>query len=365
MSQYAESEPTIVTSSIHIRDQARRVHEDAILIDGQGVTVLLPVAQTVPEAIDGVPYLERAIAGGVTAQNVTLGIGGIGMGTDDFRALLGTMHGHYCYFEIEPRLILVETAQDIRRAKREGRLGVIFGVQGLATKIEDDPSLVRIAHRLGLRIGQMTYNERSSLGCGCLEQPDTGLTQLGKIVVREMNHVGIAVDMAHAGDRTTVDAVDCSREPVIVSHGNARALCDTPRNYGDDALRALAECGGVIGITAYGPLCETKPGVRPTLDDMVDHIAYVADLAGVDHVGIGSDFFESESAVRFHAFFRVRYPEVFGEYRLDNVYFDEFNRVDHFPLLTEALLGRGFSPEETTKVLGGNFMRVFERVWRA
>ena len=119
------------------------------------------------------------------------------------------------------------------------------------------------------------------------------------------------------GDRTTLDAVDCSREPVIVSHGNVRALCDTPRNYGDDALRAIAECGGVIGITAYGPLCETKPGVRPTLDDMVDHIAYVADLAGVDHVGIGSDFFESESAVRFHAFFRVRYPEVFGDYRLD------------------------------------------------
>ena len=296
-----------MTSAISIRDEARRVHDDAILIDGQGVTVLLPVAQTVPAPIDGVPYLDRAIAGGVTAQNVTLGIGGIGMGTDDFRALLGTMHGHYCYFEIEPRLILVETAQDIRRAKCEARLGVIFGVQGLATKIEDDPSLVRILHRLGLRIGQMTYNERSSLGCGCLEQPDTGLTQLGKIVVREMNHTGITVDMAHAGDRTTLDAVDCSREPVIVSHGNARARCDTPRNYGDDALRALAECGGVIGITAYGPLCETKPGVRPTLDDMIDHIAYVADLAGVDHVGIGSDFFESESAVRFHAFFRVRY----------------------------------------------------------
>ena len=346
-------------------DQAHRVHEDAILIDGQGVTVLLPVAQTVPEAVDGVPWLDRALAGGVTALNVTLGIGGIGMGTDDFRALLGTMHGHYCYFEIEPRLFLVETAADIRRAKREGRLGVIFGVQGLATKIEDDPSLVRILHRLGLRTGQMMYNERSSLGCGCLEVPDTGLTQLGKIVVREMNHVGIAVDMAHAGDRTTLDAIDCSTQPIVVSHGNARALCDTPRNYGDDALRALAECGGVIGITAYGPLCETRPGMRPALGDMIDHIAYVADLVGVDHVGVGSDFFESESPVRFHAFFRVRYPEVFGDYRLDNVYFDDFRRVEHFPRLTAALLERGFSPVETMKILGGNFLRVFERVWKA
>ena len=346
-----------------ISTAARAVHDDAIIIDGQGVTVLLPVAQIVPQAVNGVSYLDRAISGGVCAQNVTLGIGGIGMGSDDFRALLGTIHGHYCYFEIEPRLLLIESAEDIRRAKRERRLGVIFGVQGLATKIEDDPSLVRILHRLGLRTGQLMYNERSSLGCGCLELPDTGLTQLGRIVIREMNHVGIAVDMAHAGDRTTLDAIDCSNQPIIVSHGNVRALCDTPRNYGDEVLNALAQCGGVIGITAYGPLCETRRGVRPGLNDMIDHISYVADKVGVDHVGIGSDFFESESPVRFHAFFRVRYPEVFGEYRLDNVYFDDFNRVDHFPVLTDALLKRGFHNEDVTKILGGNFLRVFDQVW--
>ena len=161
-----------------------------------------------------------------------------------------------------------------------------------------------------------------------------------------------------------VDAIECSRFPVIVSHGNARSLCDTPRNYGDQALRQLGECGGVIGITAYGPLCETKRGVRPALDDMIDHIAYVADLIGVDHVGIGSDFFESESSVRFHAFFKVRYPEVFDAYDLSNVYFDDFKRVEHFPLLTRALLAREFSREDTTKILGGNFLRVFDRVWQ-
>lgn len=346
-------------------NDAGRTHEDAILIDGQGVTVLLPVVQLPPEPVGGVDYIERALAGGVTAQNVTLGIGGIGMGGDDFRALVGTMHGHYCYFEIEPRLLHVLTGEDVRRAKRENKLGVIFGVQGIAPKIEDDPGLVRIVHKLGLRIAQLTYNERCSLGCGCLEQPDTGLTQLGRICIREMNHVGVCVDLAHGGDRTMIDAIECSREPIIVSHGNARALCDTPRNYGDEALRQLGECGGVIGITAYGPLCETRKGVRPTLDDMIDHIAYVADLIGVDHVGIGSDFFESESPVRFHAFFKVRYPEVFSAYDLSNVYFDDFKRVEHFPLLTEALLACGFSPEDTKKILGGNFLRVFDQVWKA
>ena len=347
-----------------ISDDALGVHRDAILIDGQGVTVLLPVVQIPPEPIDGVAYLDRAIRAGVSAQNVTLGIGGIGMGVDDFRALIGTMHGHFCYFEIEPRLLHVLTGDDVRRAKREEKLGVIFGVQGIAPKIEDDPGLIRIVHRLGLRVAQLTYNERCSLGCGCLEEPDTGLTQLGRICIREMNHVGICVDLAHAGDRTTIDAIECSVEPVIVSHGNVRALCDTPRNYGDEALRQLAGCGGVIGITAYGPLCETKKGVRPGLDEMLDNIAYVADLVGVDHVGIGSDFFESESPVRFHAFFKVRYPEVFGNYELSNVYFDDFNRVDHFPRLTQALRERGFSVEDTKKILGGNFLRVFDRVWR-
>ena len=106
-------------------------------------------------------------------------------------------------------------------------------------------------------------------------------------------------------------------------------------------------------------------GVRPTLDDMIDHIAYVADLVGIDHVGIGSDFFEAESPVRFEHFFRIRYPEVFGRYTLADVYFEEFNRVDHLPMLTEALLARGFSAGDVAKVLGANFLRVFDKVWKA
>ena len=183
-----------------------------------------------------------------------------------------------------------------------------------------------------------------------------------------MNHTGIAVDMAHAGDRTTLDAVDCSREPVIVSHGNARARCDTPRNYGDDALRALAECGGVIGITAYGPLCETKPGGgRPTLDDMIDHIAYVADTrAVVDHVGIGSDFFESGvgSALPclLSAFVIRRCSATTGSTTSISTISTSgpLSATDRGPCSNAAS-----RPRRPTKILGGNFMRVFERVWKA
>ena len=120
----------------------------------------------------------------------------------------------------------------------------------------------------------------------------------------------------------------------------------------------------MVGVTAYAPFCELKPGVRPTLEDVVTHIAYVAEHMGVDHVGIGSDFFEGESLVRFERFFRVRYPEVTRHYTLDTVYAQGFTGVSDFPRMTGALVARGFSEEDVLKILGGNFLRVFRQVWK-
>ena len=348
-----------------VSDRAVRLHREAVVIDGQGTAVLLPTALVPPPPVNGRSFLERALGSGLTAMNVTMGIGGVGMGLDNFRAMVTTIHGYLCYFELKAeRLLHVLTADDVLRAKREGKLGVIFGCQGLASKIEDDPNLLRILHKLGLRIGQLTYNERSSLGCGCLEMPDTGLTQLGRVAIREMNHLGLLVDLAHAGERTSLDVLDLSADPVIVSHANVRALCDNPRNLTDELIRILAARDGVVGITAYSPFCETRPGIRPTLNEVVDHIAYVADLVGVQHVGIGSDFFEGESEVRFERFFRVRYPEVIRQYTLATVYAEGFDGVACFPRLTEALVKRGFTDQEVRKILGENFLRVFRKVWR-
>lgn len=348
-----------------LSQRAARLHTEAVIIDGQGTAALLPTALIPPPPREGQPYLDRALGSGLTAMNVTLGVLGVGMGVDNFRAMLTTMHGYFCYFELEPgRLFHVLTAEDILRAKRERKLGIIFGCQGLATKIEDDPNLLRILHRLGLRIAQLTYNERSALGCGCLETVDTGLTQLGRVCVREMNHLALLIDLAHAGARTSLDVLDLSADPVIVSHANARALCDNPRNLTDEQFRALAARGGVVGITAYAPFCETAPGVRPTLEAVLDHIAYVADLVGVEHVGIGSDFFEGESEVRFERFFRVRYPEVIRDYTLQTVYAEGFDGVAGFPRLTEGLIRRGFTDRDAKKILGENFLRVFRTVWK-
>ena len=334
-----------------------------IIIDGQGVAVLLPVVQLPPKKINGEDYITRALKGGLTSLNISLGIEGIGVGVDNFRSFIDTIHSHYCYFEIEPRLLHILSVSDILKAKKKNKLGVIFGVQGLAKKIDSDPALIRIVHKLGLRIGQLTYNEVCAFGCGYLEKNDTGLTQIGRNCIREMNHIGICVDLSHCGEKTMIDAMNSSNKPVIISHGNPKKLCDTPRNISDDALKELKNCNGVIGVTAYGPLCETKKDVLPKLDDMIDHISYVVDLVGIDHVGIGTDFFESESEVRFESFFKIRYPETFSKYSLENVYFEDFKRVEHFPQLKSKLLKKGFKKEEVSKILGGNFLRVFENVW--
>ena len=344
--------------------KADRLRRDAVIIDGQGVGVLLPTALVPPPPVDGRAFLDRVLEAGISAMNVTLGISGIGMGVDDLRSMLNTVHGYLCYFELEAdRVIHVQTVRDILRAKREGKLGVIFGVQGLSSKIDNDPNLIRILHQLGLRIAQLTYNERTPLGCGCLEDPDTGLTELGRVSIQEMNHLGIVVDLSHAGERTAREAIESSLDPVVVSHANVRALCDHPRNLTDDLIRALAGRAGVLGITAFSPFCETTPGIRPDLDAFIDHVAHVADLVGIDHVGVGSDLFEGESEVRFEMFFRLRYPDIVRHYTKDTAYAEGFDSVSCFPKLTERLVQRGFAPPDVRKVLGGNFLRVFRAVW--
>src|ERR1700730_12956092 len=145
---------------------------DSIIIDGMGSAALLPSAQVPPPALDGKPWLDRALASGLTVMNVTIITTGVARGADDFHTVLHTMHGYFCSFDLEPRLLHVQCAEDIRRAKREGRLGIIFGCQGIATKLDGDPSMILIMARLGQRIMQLMYNEQSALGCGALESED-------------------------------------------------------------------------------------------------------------------------------------------------------------------------------------------------
>jgi len=345
-------------------EHAHELHHEAILIDTQGVGVLLPNVHLPQPAYDGRSFLDRVRDSGLTAMNTTMGLGGIAAGVDDLRALLNSIYGYLVYFGLHSdRLLLVETVTDIELAKQDHKLGIIFGVQNIAPKIDGDLTLLWILHKLGLRVAQLTHNDRNPLGCGCLEPIDSGLSQLGRAAVREMNRIGMLVDLAHAGMKTAADAFGYSTKPCIVSHANARAITDNPRNFTDDVLRELASRGGVVGVTAYGPFCQPKNGGRPSIEHVVDHICYIADLVGVDHVGLGTDHFEAESEVRYAAF-ATQFPTTQRGFTREEIYAKGLERVDCLPRLTESLVARGFADAEVSKILGGNHLRLFREVWK-
>lgn len=356
---------TDVVSDNHLlKERVLELHRAAYVIDTEGVCVLLPNMHVPQPDFGGRSFLDRALDGGLTAMNTTMGLGGIAAGVDDLRALLNSIYGYQVYFRLHPdKLMLIETVADIQTAKREGKLGVIFGVQNIAPKIDGDLTLLWVLHKLGLRIAQLTHQDRNALGCGCIESEDTGLTQFGKAAVSEMNRIGILVDLAHAGMRTATEALERSAKPCIISHANARAVTDHPRNVTDAVIRMLAARNGVIGVTFYAPFCQKRGGGHPTTDDVIDHIVYIADLVGIDHVGLGTDQFESESEVRYAAF-GTQFADTHRGFTRDKVYVGGLERVELLPNLSLALATRGFADKDILKVLGGNHMRLFRDVWR-
>lgn len=335
-----------MTASTLVDHAARRLHERAVVVDG--------LAGSATE-------YEPILAGGVSAVNVTLATSTPGTLVPVLKAAL---RYHWLASTVPDRMLIVERASDIIAAKDSGRLGIVLGVQG-CDFLEGDLDLVDVVHRMGLRIAQLTYSERNQLGSGCLEPEDSGLTAFGHQVVHECNRVGIVVDVSHVGERTALEAVGASEQPVILSHANVRALNDNPRCVRDNLIHAIAASGGVMGVSAYSSFAETRRDTWPTLDDFVHHVSYVAELVGVDHVGIGTDMFEGRSDASFRFDVQRKYGETLRSYsRLETRMVQGLPSLAHLPRVTAALLAHGFDEDDVTKILGGNFLRVFEKVWR-
>lgn len=328
-----------------VSERARELHRDSVVIDG---------------LIGSMMNLDPILDGGITAGNVTLA----SSSTQEHIPVLQRAMEYHDLARIYPdRFVVVDRAEDIERAKQRGQTAAILGVQG-CDFIGRELDLIWIAYRCGLRIMQPTYNEENALGFGCLEQDDRGLKAYGRICVREFNRLGMITDLSHVGERTALEVIAASEKVSIVSHGNARELNDNPRCIGDDVIREIANVGGVFGVSTYASFCETTFGVRPTIQDVVDHLSYVAELVGVDHVGLGTDKFEGRSELSFQRAMVRKYPEVLREYM------DETSRHAEgvtsnadAPKLTQALLDRGFAEEDVRKILGGNFLRVFKEVF--
>ncbi len=329
-------------------EQAKRaaaLHEEAIVIDGSVV----------------IRFDDRQLAevktGGITASNHTV--------TDPGRGIKsGLKQIVKCLQWIESnadRVMLILKADDILRAKREGKYGVILGPQDTDI-IEDDLDLVDAFWGLGIRIMQLTYQAKNLVGCGCGAEKDEGLSAFGKQVVDRMNEMGMVIDLSHVGPVTTMEAIERSSRPALFTHTHAKALAGHPRCKTDDLIKLLAARGGVMGITAYSPIFAVEDGQRPTVEDVVDHVIYVADLVGIDHVAIGLDHDETSTPERFAAF-RAAHPELTRGFTWEARRAKGIERLSMMPNVTSCLVARGFSDEDIKKVLGLNFLRVFRDNW--
>jgi membrane dipeptidase len=243
-------------------------------------------------------------------------------------------------------LLRIESAADFRRVQTTGKLGILVGFQ--SSDHFRTPEDVASFHALGQRVSQLTYNARNRLGSGCFEPHDGGLTPYGAEIVAAMNRVGMVVDVSHCSERTSLDAFAASRQPVLITHSNCRALAANPRCKSDTVIRAMASQGGVMGITAVTAFVTGRPPA--TLDEVLDHFDHVARIAGVEHVGLGSDLDVSGTDPQTGRLL-ARY-EVRGLPPARRV-FD----------LTEGLLRRGYNDGAIALILGGNFERVLSSLW--
>lgn len=227
-------------------------------------------------------------------------------------------------------------------------------------------------YALGLRVVQLTYNKANTIGSGCTESTDGGLTDFGRSLVAEMNRLGMVIDLSHTGRRTALEALKLSAQPMIFSHANCHRLSPNPRNRSDEELKLIAEKGGVIGLSPWGPICwPGNKSEQPDLEDYLDQVDYAATLAGIDHVGFGSDNTldggTDRGGSRLQA---LLYPEVVASYdrrvgSLPSVrYARGFDSLARLPAVAAGLQERGYTSTDISKFLGGNFIRVFKQIWR-
>jgi membrane dipeptidase len=295
---------------------------------------------------------------------------------DDVDDALEEVMGWHLIARKFPNIVIAEHAKDIRQAKREGKAAFILASQG-GDFIGGKLHRVEAFYRLGLRMLILAYNSSNMLCDGVLDRTDGGLTQMGKQVVQECNRLGIVLDGAHTGKRATLELIDQSAHPIVFSHANASTIVANPRNIDDEQIRACAARGGVIGVVNWGPLL-LKPGqtVRPTVQDMLEHIDYIAQLTGSTQcIGIGTDF----SLGSYHypppdpwgppAY--KDYKNVMGAYNqivpanplLPERFCAGFSNYPEVVDFIALLQKKGYSESDIQGILGENLMRVFEQVW--
>jgi membrane dipeptidase len=232
--------------------------------------------------------------------------------------------------------------------------------------IENEVDRLDILYGFGVRQMGIAYSEANTLGSGLKERGDGGLTYFGERAVRRMNKLGIAIDVSHSGDRTSLDTIRHSTKPIFITHAGARTVWPTNRMKPDDVIRACAERGGVIGIEAAPHTTLSPAHPRHSIESVMDHFTYCVDLVGIDHVAFGPDTLFGDHVGLHDAFAaHLSIAEAHGHVDHPRVpYVDGLeNPAECYWNITSWLVGRGYSDDEIVQVLGGNIMRVLAEVW--
>ncbi len=346
---------------------AKSVYRESIVIDGLGG---LGNSMAEPGTPLAEAYFHDVRNSGLTCVHVTITpVGTTAPDTAFTETVLGIgdeereIDGH------ADVLTRVRTVADITAAKANSRTGIIYGLQD-AVAFETDLERLDELYRLGIRVAQPTYNRRNLLGDGCLEAANAGLSKAGFEAVERMNELGILVDLSHCGRQTAADAIRHSKRPVAFTHTGSAAQNDHPRNRTDEELRAVAAKGGVSGIYFMPFLSDGK---QPTAADIIRHLEHMIEVAGEDHVSIGTDGSVSAEVVNqefkdiFAGFVRRRKEAGIaapGESEEGYLFANELNTPRRLETLADMLSARGHGDARIEKILGKNLVRVFSETWK-
>ena len=255
----------------------------------------------------------------------------------------------------------IDSPGDLDRVKKSGKLGVILGLQN--SDQFRNPNDVDFFYALGQRVSQLTYNSRNFIGNGSTERQDEGISDFGAAIIERMNKVGMAVDVSHCGDKTTLDAFEISKKPVLITHSNCRVLANGhPRDKSDEAIKKVGAAGSVMGITAVRMF--VKADEPTTIENVLDHFDHVKKLIGPDHIGVGSDidlYGYDKMPPELNKQLRASYKGSYGfREKIDVEGLDHPKRMFD---LTEGLIRRKYTDAEIEGILGGNFKRVLSQIW--
>lgn len=331
------------------------------------MVTLAPDAGSVP-IVNGVSPNRLKVAesvansrsGGVDLTNLTVaaheGVGGAARAISRVRREVAAAGGR------------IATTRAHLRPDPGGVPGIIIGFQN-AAPVEDDLENLDALYLLGLRILQLTYQKRNLLADGCGEPGDAGLSKFGRSVIARSNELGILVDLGHVGERSSMDAIETSAVPCVISHANLQWRTPHPRNKSKALASAIADSGGVFGLTAIARLLRPDGSANGAdLTDLADQIEELCGLIGAQHVGIGLDIVEDlspdEYALRQRTFF-AEYPELAGTpFPLEHYYARGVTSSRDIPAIAAELVRRGFTDTDVGAVMGGNFARVLTEAWR-